>query len=331
MFVTLWVMPSSIETPNNAGGQLPMKSSPSLILRFSGSGGRNRLIEALQEQQLVGGSVQIARQLAKYAECKHLHPNRTFIKEGDADNDMYFILSGSVSISVQGREIAKRTAGEHIGEMALIDKTAVRSATVCTLESTVLAKLAEPQFSHIANNNPEVWRKIAVTLARRLKERNKFHVPPRSEPVIFIGSSSEGMKIADKINTYLSRFPFVPRLWSKEIFECSQTTIESLMEETKQTDFAILVLTSDDVVKSRGSMKPSPRDNVIFELGLFMGALSRVRTFIVAPAKTHLKIPTDLLGVTCLLFQQHRGKTLSHNLKPILHKLRRLITERGPI
>ncbi len=302
-----------------------------MILRFTGRGGKNRLIEALREQQLVGGSAQIARQLAKYAECKNLRSNRNVTKEGNSDNDIYFILSGSVSISVKGREIAKRTAGEHIGEMALIDKTAVRSATVSTLEPTVMAKLAESKFAQIANKNPEMWRKIAVTLARRLKERNKFHIPPRSEPVIFIGSSSEGLEIAEKINKYLSRFPFVPKLWSTEIFECSQTTIEGLMDETKQTDFAILILTSDDVVRSRGSMKPSPRDNVIFELGLFMGALSRMRTFIVAPENTKLKIPTDLLGVTCLLFPQRRGKTLSHNLKPTLQKLRRLISERGPI
>jgi predicted nucleotide-binding protein len=46
-------------------------------------------------------------------------------------------------------------------------------------------------------------------------------------------------------------------------------------------DFAILVLTPDDLTQSRGKQQPSPRDNVVFELGLFIGALGRDRVFMV--------------------------------------------------
>src|SRR5262249_46203633 len=54
----------------------------------------------------------------------------------------------------------------------------------------------------------------------------------------------------------------------------------------------------DDFTKSRGVETKSPRDNLIFELGLFMGALGRRRAFpIVAPGKnTAVKLPSDLLG-----------------------------------
>ena len=309
---------------------MPSKSPQSLLMRFVG-GSRKHLIEALQEQRLVAGNHSIATKFSKYVACLNFKTNNTLFKQGNSDNHIYFILSGSVAVDVNGREIAKRTVGEHVGEMTLIDKTAVRSATVRALEKTVVARITEPQFTKIANKHPEIWRRLAVTLAKRLKERNKVHAPPHSQPVIFIGSSSEGVKIAKKIETDLSRFPFVPKLWTEGVFDGSDTAIESLMDETKTSDFAILVLTPDDVVKTRGSKKPSPRDNVIFELGLFMGALSRKRTFIVAPENAKLKIPTDLLGLTLLLFHHRKGKTLSYSLRPTFKKLVKLVKERGPI
>jgi predicted nucleotide-binding protein len=215
--------------------------------------------------------------------------------------------------------------------MALVDTTAVRSATVRTREATVVAKVCESQFTRIANKHPSLWRRMAVALAKRLRERNKFQTPPRTEPVIFIGSSSEGLSVAKCIQKYLLRHPFVPRIWSDGVFECSKTTIEDLMQITKETDFAVLVLTPDDVTKSRGKNKPSPRDNVVFEMGLFMGALSRERTYIVAPRKLDIKIPTDLLGVKCLLYQKRRGRSLARNLQPVSRDLSRLISKHGPM
>ena len=90
------------------------------------------------------------------------------------------------------------------------------------------------------------------------------------------------------------------------------TAIEDLVAQAGTSDFAIIVLTGDDVTKSRGRAMSSPRDNVIFELGLFMGSLSRERTFIVAQKDVDLKLPTDLLGVTTLRFS--RGtQTISAN------------------
>jgi CRP/FNR family cyclic AMP-dependent transcriptional regulator len=311
---------------------MAVKSNPRLIRRFTGTGGRGRLIEALKRQFLVAGDVEIARKLAKKVTPRQLRTGYCLISQGGADNDMYFILSGACAIDVNKREIAVRKSGEHVGEIALLDTTAVRTASVRITEPTVVAEISEPAFARIANKHPEMWRRMATALGTRLKERSKFHPAPRVEPVIFIGSSSgRGIKVAEHIGRYLSRRPFVSRLWSKGVFECSKTTIEDLMRLTGEVDFAVLVLTGDDVTSSRGKKKPSPRDNVIFELGLFMGALDRVRTYIVAPKSAALKIPTDLLGVTYLPFSNRRGRTLARNLQPGLKKLRALIEKNGPI
>lgn len=307
------------------------KTRPSLIQRFTGSGGKSRLINALKNQALVGGDQTIALRLANQARTQSLRKGYKLIKQGAADNDIYFILSGSCSIAVNDREIGVRKAGEHVGEMALLDTTALRSASVCAAEASVVARVSERAFTRIADKHPEIWRRTASILANRLRERSKFHSVPRSQAAIFIGSSGEGLKVAEHINRYLMRLPLVPRLWSQGVFECSKTTIEDLMRINKEVDFAVLVLTGDDVTKSRGKKNASPRDNVIFELGLFMGALRRERTYIVANRNVDLKIPTDLLGVTYLPYSCKRGRTVARNLQSVLRAIRLLIEKHGPI
>ena len=307
------------------------KSRPKLIQRFTGRGGKARLIDALKNQALIAGNQAIALRFASKAVTQALRKGHALIKQGAADNDIYFVLSGSCTIAVNEREVAVRKAGEHVGEMALLDTTALRSASVFTTEASVVARVSEKAFTRIADRHPEVWRRVASNLANRLRERSKFHSVPRSQSAIFIGSSSEGLRVAEHINRYLMRLPLVPRLWSQGVFECSKTTIEDLMRINSEVDFAVLVLTGDDVTKGRGTKKVSPRDNVIFELGLFMGALRRERTYIVANKMVDLKIPTDLLGVTYLPYANKRGRSLAHNLQPVLRAIRLLIEKHGPI
>ena len=87
-------------------------------------------------------------------------------------------------------------------------------------------------------------------------------------------------------------------LWSQGVFGLTEGGLESLVDRADIFDFAVLVLTPDDLTESRELTKPSPRDNVIFELGLFMGSLGRLRTFIVFDRTADLKLPSDLAGVT---------------------------------
>jgi predicted nucleotide-binding protein len=147
---------------------------------------------------------------------------------------------------------------------------------------------------------------------------------------VFIGSSTEALEAANTINTSLSKKTVTTRCWSQGVFQASKTTIEDLWSLTRDADFAIIVLSPDDVSISRGNKKQSPRDNVIFELGLFIGALGRERAFIVAPGDIDIKIPTDLLGVTFLPYKTSGVNTLGRRLQPICKELSRLITELGP-
>jgi Predicted nucleotide-binding protein containing TIR-like domain len=85
-----------------------------------------------------------------------------------------------------------------------------------------------------------------------------------------------------------------------------QDTSETLVNSLPRFDFAVLVLTPDDFVNSRDVESLGPRDNVLFELGLFMGRLGRSRTFILHQSNSHLKIPSDLSGMTTATYEWPR-------------------------
>src|ERR1039458_2888109 len=93
-------------------------------------------------------------------------------------------------------------------------------------------------------------------------------------PKVFLGSSSEGLSVAKAIQTGLKEAAVCrPRRWDQGVISLSQTTIEALTKAASTYDFAILVATPDDVSESRGTRQVCPRDNVLFETGLFVGTL----------------------------------------------------------
>jgi hypothetical protein len=125
------------------------------------------------------------------------------------------------------------------------------------------------------------------------------------KPSLFIGSSSEGVEFARAVRTLLDR-DVEASLWNEGFFKLGSTFIETLVNSIARFDFAVLLLTPDDLVSSRDKESFGPRDNVIFELGLFMGRLGRSRTFVVHEAEPKLKIPTDLSGVNTATYHWPR-------------------------
>jgi Predicted nucleotide-binding protein containing TIR-like domain len=98
----------------------------------------------------------------------------------------------------------------------------------------------------------------------------------------FIGSSSEGLEIARALQAEVDQY-CEPTIWSQNVFAPSGTTLGDLILASQNFDFAALILTPDDSVVSRGEQAMAARDNVIFELGLFLGALGSQRVFIIHP------------------------------------------------
>lgn len=302
-----------------------------LISRFHGDAGKKKLTDVVREQFIVRGEENLASELVEVASLIELRRDDVLIQQDACDDDIYLILSGSFDILVNQRRTASRAAGMHVGEMAAIDPTSRRSSTVVAHEHSLVAKVQLKDFDPIAQRYPQIWRLLAVELSRRLKERNKFHNPPRSQPVIFIGSTVEGLPIAREIQANFTHDPFVVKVWEKGIFNVGATPIEDLIKIVSECDFGIMVVTPDDKVVSRGECRDAPRDNVIFELGLLIGAIGRQRTFIVSPRKTDIKIPTDLLGVTPLSFDNTKPSWQEAEIPIVSNEIRKLIKKAGPI
>jgi len=120
------------------------------------------------------------------------------------------------------------------------------------------------------------------------------------------------------------------RVWTDGVFRASRTSVESLLATVSESDFAVLVISPDDQAFSRGNEHQGPRDNVLFELGLFMGAIGHDRTFMVKPRGIDIKIPTDLLGVIPLDYAEGPQETLTERIAPVCTSLRRIIMQVGP-
>lgn len=117
------------------------------------------------------------------------------------------------------------------------------------------------------------------------------------KPELFIGSSVEGLQIAEAIQTKLQH-EFNIDLWTDGIFNVGNTTIDDLIEKLNKTDFGLFVFSDDDISNIRGAEYTSVRDNVLYELGLYTGKLGRYNTFIIKPSVTNdLRLPSDLSGI----------------------------------
>ncbi|UFS71955.1 nucleotide-binding protein [Geomonas sp. RF6] len=125
-----------------------------------------------------------------------------------------------------------------------------------------------------------------------------------AKPSLFIGSSTEGLEFARAVRSQLEDVAEVT-VWKEGFFKPGGTFIDTLVNAVSRFDFAVLVLTPDDLVVSRDVEQLTPRDNVIFELGLFMGRLGRPRTFLLHQAD--IKIPSDVAGVTTAVYNWPRG------------------------
>jgi O-acetyl-ADP-ribose deacetylase (regulator of RNase III) len=96
-------------------------------------------------------------------------------------------------------------------------------------------------------------------------------------------------------------------VWSQETARASSTILEDLLRILEQMDYGIFVFSPDDHAVVRGQTQPAVRDNVILELGLFLGRLGRDRAFALRPRRMELHIPSDLLGWTQVEYDGERS------------------------
>src|SRR5512147_596319 len=148
------------------------------------------------------------------------------------------------------------------------------------------------------------------------------------KPRIFLGSSGKQAKLLQALTRGLEEVARVDP-WTTS-FNPGTTTLERLVELTHEVDFAAFVFAQDDwttpsppAPASTGSGQASPRDNVVFEAGLFGGVLGMRRTFILHANGS--KLPTDLLGLTSIRY----GEITAAEMRAVNLKLRKAIEAEG--
>jgi len=167
---------------------------------------------------------------------------------------------------------------------------------------------------------------MSPTLApamRPVKTAEKFR------PTLFIGSSSAGLAVAQALQENLSVY-FDVEIWNQGAFDIGEFNLEALTSTGRRTHFAVLVLTPDDLTMVENMPRPSPRDNVIFEMGFFLGILGRKQAFIVHENGSSLKLPTDIDGVTCAKYILPGNGNLTAALGPASSKIYKLAFSESP-
>jgi hypothetical protein len=151
------------------------------------------------------------------------------------------------------------------------------------------------------------------------------------KPRIFLGSSGKQEKLLQALTRGLEDVAYVEP-WMTS-FNPGTTTLERLLELTHEVDFAAFVFARDDWTSTSPSASPppesaqaSPRDNVVFEAGLFGGALGMRRTFILHASGA--KLPSDLLGFTCIRYGE---ATTAAEMRVVNQKLRKAIEDAGRV
>ena len=149
------------------------------------------------------------------------------------------------------------------------------------------------------------------------------------KPKVFVASSVEGLDIAFPLQVNLQHDADIT-VWSQGVFSLSVTPLDSITEALNASDFGIFVFSPDDETKMRGNVTDTVRDNVIFELGLFIGKLGKRRCFIVMPDNIDFHIPTDLVGVTPAKYSGERDKSeVAAALGPACHEIRQAMKLQG--
>lgn len=153
-------------------------------------------------------------------------------------------------------------------------------------------------------------------------------MPRDRRPIVFIGSSNEGLEIAKALLFNLSGCS-EPWIWNQGVFGLGQGTLEVIASAATDAEFAVLVMTPDDFVKSRGKSNHMPRDNVVFELGLFIGTLGRERTFMVFEEDSDLKLPSDVAGITAASFRRLNQQSYDDAVAPAAVKIEERVKRLG--
>lgn len=116
--------------------------------------GIHEVVTALEANPLLGALERSARAtIADQMDLIEVDAGEVVIRQGDSERVLYLVLSGRARVSVGAMDLGPVEAGEHVGEMSLLDG-APRSATVTAETPLRLARLDLDGYAHLAASDP---------------------------------------------------------------------------------------------------------------------------------------------------------------------------------
>ncbi len=150
-------------------GREPEAQLPS---RFGGDAGQEQARSVLLNNPAVGGDEDVANRLLATGNVTFFRRGNLLIKEGDLDNDVYFLLAGEVDIVFGTRLGSIRSSPNQIGEMAAIDPGQKRSANVIARSDEVAAlRVSGAEFNKIRNSSNDFQSRLQREMSDRHRQR----------------------------------------------------------------------------------------------------------------------------------------------------------------
>jgi CRP-like cAMP-binding protein len=107
------------------------------------------------------------RRIAALAEEREVTAGTELIREGEPGSEFYVVVEGEVDVRRRGRRVARLGAGSFVGEIALLSRSP-RTATVVAVTTLRVLAISGDDFVHLLDTHPDLWLKVARTLADRV-------------------------------------------------------------------------------------------------------------------------------------------------------------------
>jgi CRP-like cAMP-binding protein len=112
------------------------------------------------------------RTIAKALDEVTVPAGRVIVEEGTLGREFYLIVSGTAVVKRNGRKVATLGAGQHFGELALLDRLPRNATVVSETELDVLV-LGQREFNGLLETTPSIARKLMAAMAGRLREHDR--------------------------------------------------------------------------------------------------------------------------------------------------------------
>ena len=113
-------------------------------------------------------------ELSRRAMRAHEPAGMTFSKEGERGDELVILLDGEVEVRHDGALLGVLGPGDFVGEVALLDDSARRTATVVARTPVVVAYLGRHDFEYLTAAVPGLLQSVQATLRARLASNDRL-------------------------------------------------------------------------------------------------------------------------------------------------------------